>query len=98
MEEDVVRARLVVKGRVQGVFYRQSTRDKATGLCLNGWVANAVDGSVVIEVEGRRSGIDELIAWCRQGPPSARVTAVEIEWLVKNLPLPQGFAIRNVDI
>lgn len=73
--------KLKVVGRVQGVFYRQCTKDKARALALSGWVANSLDGSVLVEARGSRPALEELISWCRQGPPSARVTAVEIEWL-----------------
>ena len=71
---------LKINGRVQGVFYRHSTREKAISLGLSGWVANMDDGSVEAEVTGATEKIDELIAWCKVGPPSAQVQAVEIEW------------------
>lgn len=77
---DVVRARVTVRGRVQGVFYRQSTQEKARSLKLVGWVRNEDDGSVQFEAVGRRETVEELIAWSRKGPPSARVDAVDVEW------------------
>jgi len=76
----VTKARVKVTGRVQGVFFRQSTRDKARGLDLGGWVRNTDDGAVELEVWGPTDRVDELITWCHSGPPSARVTAVEVEW------------------
>ncbi len=65
-----------VRGKVQGVFFRASTRDVALGLNLRGFVRNEPDGSVYIEAEGPESALQQLLAWCRQGPPRARVTAV----------------------
>jgi acylphosphatase len=76
----VSRARLRISGRVQGVFYRQTTREKARALGLSGWVRNMPDGTVEAEARGPRERIDELITWCRQGPPSATVANVMVEW------------------
>ncbi|MBI4534494.1 MAG: acylphosphatase [Candidatus Melainabacteria bacterium] len=78
------RAQLTVSGRVQGVFYRQTTCQKARSLGLTGWVRNADDGSVEIEVAGNRPLIEEFIAWCRIGPPSASVSQIDITWLEKD--------------
>jgi acylphosphatase len=74
------RARLRVVGMVQGVFYRQSTADEAARLRLSGTVRNLPDGSVEVVAEGPRDGVEALMAWCRRGPPAARVEAVEVEW------------------
>jgi acylphosphatase len=74
------RALLKVKGRVQGVFYRQCTVDQARLLGLAGWVANESDGTVVIDAQGDRGQIESLIIWCWKGPPSARVVQVDVEW------------------
>jgi acylphosphatase len=71
--------RAVVRGRVQGVFYRGSTVERAEALGLAGWVRNREDGTVELEAEGPAAVIDELVAWCRIGPPAAEVEAVEIE-------------------
>jgi len=68
-----------VRGRVQGVFYRASTCDRAAGLGLVGWVRNCADGSVELEAEGPAERVEQLIAWCREGPPAAAVTRVEVE-------------------
>lgn len=74
------RAHLVIRGRVQGVWYRASCRDEAERLGLAGWARNRPDGSVEAAGEGPREALEEWIAWCRRGPPSARVTGVEVTW------------------
>jgi acylphosphatase len=74
----VVRVRVVVEGRVQGVFYRDGCRREAQRLGVRGWVRNRSDGSVEIVAEGQRSTVDELLAWCRLGPPQARVTGLVV--------------------
>ena len=74
-----------VSGKVQGVFYRASTADEAISLGLYGFVRNESDGSVYVEVEGDEQNINQLIAWCKQGPPRAVVSAVEVnEQPIKN--------------
>jgi len=77
MERIRVRAR--VTGRVQGVWYRGSTRSRAAELGLAGWVRNEVDGSVALEAEGPEERVNELIEWCKKGPPAARVSAVDVQ-------------------
>lgn len=78
---DVARLHLVVRGRVQGVFFRYSTEEEARMLGLKGWVRNRLDGAVEIVAEGRRRNLEILAAWAHQGPPYARVDHVEEEWL-----------------
>lgn len=73
-------AHLFVHGRVQGVFFRDSTRRVAQGLGLTGWVRNCSDGSVEIHAEGDRKKLEELIAWCRQGPDHATVSNLDLNW------------------
>ncbi len=73
------RVRAIVTGHVQGVSYRASTADEARRLRVTGWVRNRRDGSVELEAEGTADQIDALLAWCRQGPPAARVTEVTTE-------------------
>lgn len=75
-----VRAQLKIQGRVQGVFYRQSTMEKANSLGLTGWARNSRDGSVEAVFEGEKAAVDQAIEWCRQGPPAARVTDVSVDW------------------
>ncbi len=75
-----VRVELKIHGRVQGVFYRQSTFEMANSLGLTGWAKNCLDGSVEAVFEGEKAAIDQAIEWCEQGPPSARVTDVIVGW------------------
>ena len=69
---------ILVKGKVQGVFFRRHTREKALQLGLTGWVKNEQDGSVRIRASGMPAQITALAEWCKQGPPSANVTAVQV--------------------
>ncbi len=77
---DLSRVHLFVSGRVQGVCFRQSTVDEARGLRVSGWVRNLHDGRVEAEAEGERAALEKLVAFCRRGPPSARVDGVELRW------------------
>jgi acylphosphatase len=73
------RIQLIMNGRVQGVYFRASTVQQARRLGLTGWVMNRRDGAVEIVAEGRSDRLEELIAWCRQGPPGARVDEVDLQ-------------------
>jgi acylphosphatase len=75
---EVVRRHLWVRGRVQGVWYRGSCAEQALALGVSGWARNLADGSVEIVAEGGTEVVDRLVEWCRQGPPAARVSAVEV--------------------
>ena len=74
------RAWAVIRGRVQGVFFRAETRDRARSLGLSGWVRNAPDGSVEAVFEGDRERIESILDWCRRGPSLAEVDDVDIAW------------------
>ncbi|MFN2470772.1 MAG: acylphosphatase [Gaiellaceae bacterium] len=74
------RARVRVTGRVQGVFFRAETRDRARSLGLAGWVRNAPDGSVEAELEGPHERVESMIRWCGRGSSLATVDDVEVEW------------------
>jgi acylphosphatase len=74
-----VRVRVVVTGRVQGVFFRDSCRDSARRERVGGWVRNRADGAVEAEFEGMPDAVDRVVTWCRTGPAPARVDAVEVE-------------------
>jgi len=76
-----VRARLCVRGLVQGVWYRGSMQHESRRLGVCGWVRNRADGSVEAEVEGERAAVDAIIAWARRGPRGARVEDVSVEWI-----------------
>ncbi|MGH7887807.1 MAG: acylphosphatase [Candidatus Binatia bacterium] len=79
-EAEKTRVHLKIAGRVQGVYYRASTVQQAQHLGLTGWVMNCPDGSVEAVAEGAKAKLEELIAWCRQGPDGARVTHVDVRW------------------
>ncbi len=80
MAADKAQVRIVVRGRVQGVFFRAATAQEARGLGLCGWVRNRSDGAVEIAAEGARRNLDMLLAWAHRGPSAAHVTEVEAEW------------------
>jgi acylphosphatase len=80
MAADLAQVRVVVDGRVQGVFFRAAAAREARGLGLSGWVRNLPNGQVEIVAEGERKTLEMLVAWAPQGPPAARVTDVEVEW------------------
>ncbi|MGB9734813.1 MAG: acylphosphatase [bacterium] len=68
-------------GRVQGVWFRASTKEIADKLGIKGWVRNLPDGSVEVDATGNADAIEEFIQWCHKGPPGARVTDVSIEYV-----------------
>ena len=71
-----IRLRLIIEGRVQGVWFRESTRKEAARMGVYGWVRNRPEGSVEVVAEGAEEKVRKLAAWCRHGPPSARVSRV----------------------
>jgi acylphosphatase len=89
----VRRVRVVVRGRVQGVFFRASCRRRALVLGLAGWVRNRADGAVEAVFEGEPGAVEAMLAWCREGPPDASVEAVDVG---EELPVGEGgpFAVR----
>lgn len=89
------RVNLRVLGRVQGVFYRQSTVEQARVMGLLGWVANEPDGSVTVAAEGDRSKLESFIIWCRKGPANAKVSDVQVEWFEEVEPEFSRFEIRR---
>ncbi len=76
-EESVKRVRVVISGRVQGVWFRGWTVDEASLRGLSGWVRNRRDGTVEAVFGGAPEAVDGMVEACRSGPPAARVVAVE---------------------
>lgn len=70
------RVALLIRGKVQGVFFRESTRREAQRLGLTGWVRNLDSGEVEAVAEGPGAALDEFMRWCHNGPPAARVDEV----------------------
>ena len=71
-----IRMRLIIEGRVQGVWFRDSTRREAVSLGICGWVKNRRDGAVEVLAEGPEEKVKKLTSWCHHGPPAAEVFAV----------------------
>ena len=87
-----------VQGRVQGVGFRYALRDEAERLGVTGWVRNRSDGSVQALLQGEQAAMERLLAWARQGPPGARVAALEEEPLAHEFEPPcTRFEIRPTD-
>lgn len=83
---------ILVKGKVQGVYFRQSTKEVARTIGVTGTVANLRDGSVQIEATGTEEQITQLSNWCFHGPSAAKVTSVE----VRDLPPKQFDSFKIV--
>jgi acylphosphatase len=74
----VIRKRVIVHGRVQGVFFRDTARRMAQSRGLGGWVRNTPDGTVEAVFEGEPEAVESLVAWCGEGPRGALVERVEV--------------------
>ena len=74
----MIRRRVVVHGRVQGVFFRDTTRRMATSRGVAGWARNRDDGAVEAVFEGERDAVESMLEVVREGPPRAQVDAVEV--------------------
>ncbi len=74
------RVHVLIEGRVQGVFFRASTRDEARARGLTGWARNLPDGRVEALFEGDKQTVADMLKWCYKGPPYAYVDHVEVEW------------------
>jgi len=75
-----LRAHVIIHGRVQGVWFRQNTKDEALRLGVRGWVRNLPDRTVEAVFEGGKKKVEELVGWCHRGPSGAEVTSVDIAW------------------
>lgn len=90
--ERTVRRRLVVQGRVQGVWFRESARRRAEELGVAGWVRNTPEGTVEAELEGEAEDVAVLVSWFERGPSRARVDGIEVE---ERAPVGErGFDVR----
>lgn len=79
---DLVKMRILVRGRVQGVFFRANMAEKAKAEGVHGWVRNLPDGgSIEAVLEGPRDAVERVVCWALRGPPSARVESLQIEIL-----------------
>lgn len=78
MVVEMVRVRALISGRVQGVCFRMETERAADRIGVGGWVRNMPDGRVEAVFEGEAHRVDEILEWCRAGPPMASVTGVEL--------------------
>ncbi len=85
---------LVIKGKVQGVYFRASARDVANKLAIKGWVKNMPDGNVEVVAEGSKEQLDKFIEWCQHGPKQSQVNEVKINTVEANLSLPEVFIIK----
>ena len=88
------RVQVVITGRVQGVGYRASCQRQAAALGLTGWVSNRWDGAVEALFEGEAAVVDAMLVWCREGPPMAYVSGVEIS-IPPDALLERGFRVRG---
>lgn len=90
---ETLRVAMIVNGRVQGVFYRDSTMRKARELGLAGYVRNLPDGNVEVVAQGTTAALEDLIRWCRSGPPAAVVTDIQTTYGPPEPGL-EGFSVR----
>jgi acylphosphatase len=72
------RVRVLVSGRVQGVFFRASCAERADALGLSGWIRNVPGGAVEAVFEGTGPAVAQMVSWCREGPPLARVDRIDV--------------------
>ena len=92
MYVETIRRRVVVHGRVQGVFFRESVRRLAVQDGIAGWVRNRADGTVEAVFEGEPDSVERLVAFCREGPRGARVDGVDVA--VEEAEGLVGFTVR----
>ncbi len=85
---------MLITGRVQGVYYRASTQQRAEALGLSGWIMNTPSGAVELEAQGPEDAVKDLIAWCHDGPPAARVDHVALETIAAR-EHEAGFVVRR---
>ena len=86
---------LLVEGKVQGVFFRATTKEVAKQLQVCGWVKNTSDNKVEIYATGSKEKLQQLIDWCKKGPPRAKVMNVTEKWLEDEIPFEHFFIKRE---
>ena len=89
---DAIRIHVIVKGQVQGVYYRAGIREQALALGLTGWVRNLSNGNVEFEAQGAQEHLDSLLLWAQTGPPAAMVEGLSCNPCAAQ-PAEQDFAI-----
>jgi acylphosphatase len=82
---------IIIKGRVQGVFFRATAREVANELGIDGWVKNTIEGHVEILAAGEEEKLEKFIQWCRRGPSKAKVEEIKIE--ETDLSAAKGFTV-----
>lgn len=92
--KEATEARVVVSGRVQGVFFRASTHDAAARNGVRGFVRNLPDGRVEAVLQGDRGAVERVVAFMREGPPGAYVEAADVEWRPATEAF-YGFSVRR---
>lgn len=80
MDKEKIRAHIFISGRVQGVFFRESTKKKAEKLQVSGWVKNLRDGRVEAVLEGEKGSVEKMVDWARKGPIWANIDALDVMW------------------
>jgi acylphosphatase len=78
--DEPARVRIIISGRVQGVFFRRAAAEQARILGITGWVRNRSDGAVELVGEGKRRNLELLLSWAHTGPPHARVDSAQAQW------------------
>ncbi|MFL6474500.1 MAG: acylphosphatase [Nitrososphaera sp.] len=92
--EKKTRAHVFIRGKVQGVYFRQNTKQVATKHKVNGWVRNLLDGRVEAIFEGDNIDVNKVIEWCHVGPPNSIVDDVEVSFEKDNDEF-ASFTIKN---
>ncbi len=90
----IVRAHVIISGRVQGVYFRANVKEKADSLGLSGWVRNLAGGQVEAVFEGEERDVRWMVTWCHAGPSPARVDDVNTQWETPTGKL-SGFEVRR---
>lgn len=83
---------LIIHGRVQGVWFRASTQEAARRLKIKGWVRNTPHGDVEAHIQGDQAAVEQMLGWCYQGPPGARVDGIDVSEVNPD----EGFKAFNI--